>query len=70
MARPLWPTLTCVAVVDHGELALLVLVAHQGQRLQGWVVPHLLTLQVDGRLSVAPAGGVLIRPVRFIQLPV
>lgn len=59
--------LTCVAVVDHGELALLGLIARQLEPLQGGVVPHLRPLQVDGRLSLAPTGGVVLWPVRFVQ---
>lgn len=40
--------LTCVAVVGHGELAPLGLVACQVQSLQGGVVLNVSPLQVDG----------------------
>lgn len=63
------PTLTCVAVVDHGVLAPLDIVARQVQSRQVGVVLHLLPLHVDGRLSLPPTGGVLLGPVLLIQRP-
>lgn len=59
-------SLTCLANIGHGELAILGLVASQLQGLQQAFVLYLLRLQVDGRLSLAPAGGVVFGPVRLI----
>lgn len=61
-AGPLRP-LTCVAVVSHGELQPILLIATQGQRLQEPVELHLLTLKIDGRLPLSTAVRVLLRPV-------
>lgn len=56
-------SLTCVAIVSHGELQPLLPVAGQVQPLQGRVEGHLMFHQVDWRLLLPPAGGVLLRPL-------
>jgi hypothetical protein len=63
--------LTCVAVVDHEELAgMFIPVACQVQHLQGGVETHLPPLHVNGRLSLSPTVRVFPRPVLFIQLSI
>lgn len=66
-AGPL-PHLTCVAIVSHGELQPILPVATQGQRFQGPVELHLLTLKIDGRLPLPTAVRVRPRPVTLFQV--
>ena len=63
-APPLPPT--CVPVVSHGEVQVLIIVRHE-QGLQRAIEMHLPALHVDGRLPLPAAVRVLLRPLIFWQ---